>query len=62
VTRTLAVAFMIIPAFAARFCGAVIAAVVVVRHHERGGIALTPLLAGLYLAVLLIGEFVGPHG
>jgi len=54
-------ALTVVPAFAATFGGAIAAAWAVVRHHERGGVALVPLLAGLYLAVLLIGELIAPH-
>jgi hypothetical protein len=54
-------AVAVVPAFAAMFGGAIAAAVAVVRRHERGGIALIPLLGGLYLAFLLIGELIAPH-
>jgi hypothetical protein len=54
-------ALTIIPAFLATIIGAVTAAVAIVRDHERGGIAFIPLLAGLYLAFLLIGKLVVPH-
>ena len=54
-------ALMTIPAMAAILCGALAAAIAVVRQHERGGIALLPLLFGLALAALLIGELIAPH-
>jgi hypothetical protein len=54
-------ALTVIPAFVSMFSGAIAAAVAVIRDHERGGVALIPLLAGLYLGFLLIGELVVPH-
>jgi hypothetical protein len=54
-------ALTIIPAFVVSFIGTIIAAVAVVRDRERGGLVLVPLLAGLYLGALLIGELVAPH-
>jgi hypothetical protein len=41
--------------------GAIAAAVAVVRDHERGVFAFIPILIGINLAVLLIGELVVPH-
>jgi ABC-type uncharacterized transport system permease subunit len=54
-------ALMMIPAIAAILCGTVVAAIAVVRMHERSGIALLPLLFGLALVVLLIGELIPPY-
>lgn len=54
-------ALMTIPAMAAILCGALAAAVAIVRRHERGGVALLPVLFGLALAALLVGELVAPH-
>lgn len=54
-------ALMTLPAMAAILCGALAAAVAIVRRHERGGVALLPVLFGLALAALLIGELVAPH-
>lgn len=54
-------ALLMIPAMAAILCGGVVAAIAVVRRHERGGVALVPLLFGLALVVLLIGELIPPY-
>ena len=54
-------ALTMLPAMAAILCGAAVAAYAVVRRHERGGIALVPLLFGLALAALLIGELIPPY-
>ncbi len=54
-------ALLMAPATAAIICGAVVAAIAVVRRRERGGVALLPLLLGLALAALLLGELIAPH-
>jgi len=53
-------AFTAVPAMVAAAVGAISAGIAIVRDGERGGIALIPLVIGLYLAFLLIGEFIGP--
>ena len=54
-------ALTMIPAFAATLAGAIAAAVAVIRGHERGVFASIPILIGIDLAVLLIGELAVPH-
>ena len=54
-------ALMMVPAMAAILGGGGVAAIAVVRRHERGGFALLPLLIGLALAALLIGELIPPY-
>jgi len=50
-----------VPALLAMLGGGIIGGVAVVRDGERSGIALVPVLVGVALAWLLIGEIVMPH-
>jgi len=54
------VALPLIPAGLAAGAGAIAAVVATIRDHERGGIVFIPLIVGLAIAFLVIGEFITP--
>jgi len=54
-------ALTLVPAGLAALAGAIAAVVAVIRDHERGGIALIPLIVGLAITFIVIGEFISPE-
>ncbi len=54
------VALPLVPAGLAAGASVIAAVFAIIRDHERGGIVFIPLIVGLAIALLVIGEFATP--